>query len=350
VQFLTREFPAASFQRLQSHNLFVSKTCQELVAVCARDSPARLPLTRVTHLLDSGADPNVRDADGCTPLMFAARGGRADVVGLLLARGATVNSLNDAGDSAVSIARRESSDDVYSADGTGWCADDDVSGAHGDGGGNSDGFGSGGGGGMDDSGSEISAGSADGAGAGAGGGGVGGGGGGSAGDKGEEGGGKGGGLDLESGNGSGRAAGAAARSDIEDMLVRAGQQEELRLEAAARQRRAALDGAQARARQERELPQLTPQAFLGEMEMAQGHFPSLYTLLKQPREPPVTQRDVDMEDQLAGGLDLEAGLEGDGGGGGGGGAGAGGSARIRLLHQKVVVALTSFTFAVLVFM
>lgn len=46
----------------------------------------------VEVLLDAGADPNSRDKDGLTPLMFAAGQGRLDLVKLLLARGADVNT------------------------------------------------------------------------------------------------------------------------------------------------------------------------------------------------------------------------------------------------------------------
>jgi ankyrin repeat protein len=43
------------------------------------------------RLLDSGTDVNQRDQENCTPLYYAALGGNADIVELLIAHGATVN-------------------------------------------------------------------------------------------------------------------------------------------------------------------------------------------------------------------------------------------------------------------
>ncbi len=44
----------------------------------------------MTALLDKGADINVRDGDGRTPLIIAAAGNMVDVARVLLARGADV--------------------------------------------------------------------------------------------------------------------------------------------------------------------------------------------------------------------------------------------------------------------
>jgi ankyrin repeat protein len=43
----------------------------------------------VGKLLDAGADPNAKSADGTTPLMRAARAGREETAKRLLAGGAT---------------------------------------------------------------------------------------------------------------------------------------------------------------------------------------------------------------------------------------------------------------------
>lgn len=87
--------------------------------------PLRIPILKVamnhpaliTLLLDRGADIEARDGGGTTPLMWAASewtqaSGRAAAVGLLLERGAQFSLLNDAGDSALSIARRNGPDEV----------------------------------------------------------------------------------------------------------------------------------------------------------------------------------------------------------------------------------------------
>lgn len=57
----------------------------------------------VTYLLDSGAHIDDRDARGRTALMIAAEGGRADVAGLLLARGADPSLQDKAGKRAADL-------------------------------------------------------------------------------------------------------------------------------------------------------------------------------------------------------------------------------------------------------
>ena len=51
---------------------------------------------RLEFLLDHGADPDVRDADGNSALVLCTKAGRADLVALLLSRGADVMRSNDA--------------------------------------------------------------------------------------------------------------------------------------------------------------------------------------------------------------------------------------------------------------
>jgi ankyrin repeat protein len=57
----------------------------------------------VRHLLDSGAHIDDRDARGRTALMIAAEGGRAEIAGLLLARGANPSLKDNAGKRAADL-------------------------------------------------------------------------------------------------------------------------------------------------------------------------------------------------------------------------------------------------------
>lgn len=74
-----------------------------LQAVAAGDLP------RVEGLLASGADCEVRSADGATALMLAAHAGRLDLVRALVAAGADVNATDERGWGPVTKA-------VYNAD------------------------------------------------------------------------------------------------------------------------------------------------------------------------------------------------------------------------------------------
>ena len=66
-----------------------------------------LTYRRVTFLLDHGADPNTRDAEGNSVLLDVTRAGRADLVALLLGAGADVTRTNDAGEcDVVALARK----------------------------------------------------------------------------------------------------------------------------------------------------------------------------------------------------------------------------------------------------
>jgi hypothetical protein len=55
-------------------------------------------------LLDAGTDPNARDRDGLTPLMWAAAMGPPDLVALLLRRGADANATTPEGITAWQLA------------------------------------------------------------------------------------------------------------------------------------------------------------------------------------------------------------------------------------------------------
>jgi hypothetical protein len=61
-------------------------------------------------LTHRGVELNVLDIDGYTPLMWAASKGNEKIVGLLLANGANPKLQNGRGETAVSLARRQSGD------------------------------------------------------------------------------------------------------------------------------------------------------------------------------------------------------------------------------------------------
>jgi ankyrin repeat protein len=63
-------------------------------------------LTNSKNLLDAGADPNAADADGMTPLHFAAAQGSVDVVRLLLDAGADPNAKSANGETPLYVAVR----------------------------------------------------------------------------------------------------------------------------------------------------------------------------------------------------------------------------------------------------
>jgi len=61
---------------------------------------------RVAALLEAGANPDVQDAKGDTPLHLAAAGGDTAVVSLLASAGAGVNTLNGNGETPLDVARK----------------------------------------------------------------------------------------------------------------------------------------------------------------------------------------------------------------------------------------------------
>jgi hypothetical protein len=63
-------------------------------------------------LLDHGADPDLADAEGMTPLMVAARYGLADIARRLIAAGADVSRQDSSGDTALDEARRAQNHDI----------------------------------------------------------------------------------------------------------------------------------------------------------------------------------------------------------------------------------------------
>lgn len=78
--------------------------------VAAREG--HLPI--VERLIQAGADPNVQQAWGYTPLMMAAREGYLDVVRHLLENGANVKTRNKGGETALTLAAENDQVDVVS--------------------------------------------------------------------------------------------------------------------------------------------------------------------------------------------------------------------------------------------
>jgi ankyrin repeat protein len=69
--------------------------------------------TRVVKLfIEAGMDPNVKNADGQTALMFASYSGHTETVKLLLGNGASINTVDKFGDSALTWADAEKHTDI----------------------------------------------------------------------------------------------------------------------------------------------------------------------------------------------------------------------------------------------
>jgi ankyrin repeat protein len=66
----------------------------------------------VQFLLEHGADPNVLQNDGRTPLRIASKSGQSEIVRLLLEHGADVNLANDSGRTALQLALENEHDKV----------------------------------------------------------------------------------------------------------------------------------------------------------------------------------------------------------------------------------------------
>lgn len=79
-------------------------------AVACRDPASALRMTE--SLLARGADPNVQQQGGWTPLHQAAAHGRVEIVGMLLERGADPSASSDDGRTAADMAAERGEDGV----------------------------------------------------------------------------------------------------------------------------------------------------------------------------------------------------------------------------------------------
>lgn len=68
---------------------------------------AKGDLVTVNALLESGASPNTKDADGISALMYAARKDNIDVQAALLAKGADINAKDAEGWTALMFATKK---------------------------------------------------------------------------------------------------------------------------------------------------------------------------------------------------------------------------------------------------
>ena len=68
---------------------------------------AKGDLTTVKAMLNSGTDPNTRDLDGVTALMYAARKDNVEIVKALLAKGADPNAKDNGGWTALMFAAKK---------------------------------------------------------------------------------------------------------------------------------------------------------------------------------------------------------------------------------------------------
>ena len=69
-------------------------------------------LTYLRYLLQKGADPNLRDGRGATPLVLAVQGGHADMIPVLAAARANVNLGNASGETPLILATQTRSIDM----------------------------------------------------------------------------------------------------------------------------------------------------------------------------------------------------------------------------------------------
>jgi hypothetical protein len=69
-------------------------------------------LELIKYLLDSGADPNLCDVAGNTPLISAARIGFLEAVHLILDRGVKFNHKNDSGLTALNVAEQSAHHEI----------------------------------------------------------------------------------------------------------------------------------------------------------------------------------------------------------------------------------------------
>ena len=95
--------------------------CSQPVKPVKTEDAALIAAARTGHsgtardMLTSGANVNVRDEHGNTPLIEAARNGHDDVVRTLLAAGADPKITNDDGQTALTLARLGGHEDVAAA-------------------------------------------------------------------------------------------------------------------------------------------------------------------------------------------------------------------------------------------
>jgi uncharacterized protein len=68
--------------------------------------------TIVTHLLAFGGNPNAKNGDGWTPLMFASSDGAKEIVQLLLDKGADIDAIDNLGRTSIGFATHNNHIDV----------------------------------------------------------------------------------------------------------------------------------------------------------------------------------------------------------------------------------------------
>lgn len=101
---------AESLGVLLAHGLNPNELFEGTTVLCAASQNAQL--RAVQTLLQAGADPNLADEEGCTPLMHAVMAQHAGVVKLLLEYGADPSAQDRSGRDAASYSTRAAIDDL----------------------------------------------------------------------------------------------------------------------------------------------------------------------------------------------------------------------------------------------